>query len=101
MDTDMYDLASVTKITGALPALMRLHDQGKFNLEATPGDYLESFRKGNKKDLTFRRILSHNARLKAWIPYWQTTLKKNGKLKRKTLSYDSSAQYTVKLTDNL
>ncbi|MCH7512409.1 MAG: serine hydrolase [Bacteroidetes bacterium] len=101
MDTDMYDLASVTKITGALPALMRLHDQGKFSLEATPGDYLESFRKGNKKDLTFRRILSHNARLKAWIPYWQTTLKKNGKFKRKTLSYDSSAQYTVKLTDNL
>ena len=100
-DTDIYDLASVTKITGALPALMRLHDQGKFSLEATPGDYLEYFEKGNKKDLMFRRILSHNARLEAWIPYWKTTLKNNGKFIRKTLSHDSSALYRIRLTDNL
>ena len=98
---DLYDLASITKVTGALPALMRLHDQGKFSLDASLGMYLDDFEKGNKKDIPMRRILSHNARLEAWIPYWRTTLKKNGKFKRKTLSADSSEVYSIKLTDRL
>ena len=98
---DIYDFASVSKITSALPALMRLHDQQKFDLDATLGDYLPYFSRGNKKDLTIRRILSHNAGLQSWIPYWKTTIKKNGKYKRKTLSTDSSKQYSIKLSDNL
>jgi beta-N-acetylhexosaminidase len=97
----LYDFASVTKITGALPALMKLYDQDKFSLDATMGTYLPYFSKGNKKNLQYRRILSHNARLKSWIPYWTTTLKKNGKYKRKTLSHDSSANFSVRLVDNL
>ena len=99
--TDLYDFASVTKITGSLPGLMRMHDQNKFDLDATLGEYLDYFKRGNKKDLLIRRILSHNAGLQSWIAYWTTTLKKNGKYKRNTLSYDSSARYSVKLTDHL
>ena len=97
----LYDFASVTKITGALPALMRLYDDDKFSLDATMGTYLPYFAKGNKKNLHYRNILSHNARLKSWIPYWTTTIKKNGKYKRNTLSHDSTADYSVKLVDNL
>ncbi len=97
----LYDFASITKITGALPALMQLYDQDKFSLDATMGTYLPYFAKGNKKNLQYRQILSHNARLKAWIPYWTTTIKKNGKYKRNTLSYDSTANYSVKVVKNL
>ena len=97
----LYDFASVTKITGALPALMKLYDEDKFSLDATMGTYLPYFDKGNKKNLPYRNVLSHNARLKSWIPYWTTTIKKNGKYKRNTLSHDSSANYSVKLVDDL
>ncbi len=97
----LYDFASITKITGALPALMQLYGQNKFSLDATMGTYLPYFAKGNKKNLQYRQILSHNARLKAWIPYWTTTIKKNGKYKRNTLSYDSTTNYSVKIADNL
>jgi beta-N-acetylhexosaminidase len=97
----LYDFASVTKITGALPALMKLYDQDKFSLDATMGTYLPYFARGNKKNLRYRNVLSHNARLKSWIPYWTTTLKKNGKYKRNTLAHDSSANFSVKLVDNL
>ena len=97
----LYDFASVTKITGALPGLMKLYDEDKFSLDATMGTYLPYFAKGNKKDLPYRKVLSHNARLQAWIPYWTTTIKKNGKYKRKTLSIDSTATYSIKLTDSL
>lgn len=97
----LYDFASITKITGALPALMQLYDQDKFSLDATMGTYLPYFAKGNKKDLQYRKVLSHNAQLKAWIPYWTTTIKKNGKYKKRTLSHDSSANYSIKIVDNL
>ncbi len=99
--TDLYDFASVSKVTSALPGLMKMHDAEKFDLDATLGDYLEYFDRGNKKDLNIRRILSHNAGLKSWIAYWTTTTKKNGKYKRNTLSADSSARYSIKLTDDL
>ncbi len=97
----LYDFASITKITGALPALMKLYDEDKFSLDATIGTYLPYFANSNKKDLQYRQVLSHNAQLKAWIPYWTTTIKKNGKYKRKTLSHDSTANYSVKIVDNL
>lgn len=98
---DLYDFASLTKVTGALPGLMRLYDERKFSLEATLGTYLPYFKHGNKKYLQFREVLAHNARLKAWIPYWTTTIKKNGKYKRHTLSHDSSAVYPTKIVDGL
>lgn len=97
----LYDFASVTKITGALPGLMRLYDQDKFSLDATMGTYLPYFDRGNKKDLTYRQILSHNSRLKSWIAYWTTAIKKNGKYKGNTLSHDSTAKISIKLVDSL
>ena len=98
---NLYDFASVTKITGALPALMKLHDKNKFDLDATMGTYLDYFSKGNKKDIQYRQILSHNAQLKAWIPYWTTTIKKNGKYRSKTLTHDASVDYAIKIVDGL
>ena len=97
----LYDFASVTKVTGALPALMRLHDENKFDLDATMGTYLPYFAHGNKKELTYRRILSHNAGLKAWIPYWKTTLRKSGKYRWHTLSHDSTAKFQTRIAPNL
>ena len=98
---NIYDWASVTKITSALPALMKLHDEDKFDLDATLGTYLPYFKRGNKKDLTFRRILSHNAGLKAWIPYWKTTLRRNGSYRWKTLSNEKSKHYQTEISPRL
>ncbi|MBS0000829.1 MAG: serine hydrolase, partial [Cyclobacteriaceae bacterium] len=100
-EDDLYDFASVTKITSSLPALMRLHDQQKLDIDATLADYIRYFRHGSKKDIPIRRMLSHTGGLQSWIAFWTTTLRKNGKYKCRTLSYDSSARFPVKLTDNL
>ena len=99
--TDLYDFASVSKVTSALPGLMKMHDVEKFDLDESLGDYLKYFERGNKKDLIIRRILSHNSGMQSWIAYWTTTTKKNGRYKRQTLSADSSAKYSIKLTDKM
>ncbi len=99
--TDLYDLASVSKISTALPALMKLYDERKFDLEAGIEDYLPFFRNSNKSDIPFRQILAHQARFKPWIPYWKTTLRDNGSFKWRTFKKDSSARFPVKVSDEL
>ncbi len=99
--TDLYDLASVSKISTALPALMKLYDEGEFDLEAGIDDYLPYFRNSNKADIPFRQILAHQARFKPWIPYWKSTLRNNGSFKWNTFKKDSSARFPVKVSDEL
>ena len=99
--SDIFDLASVTKISSALPALMKLQDEGKFSLEDGIDDYLPYFRNSNKADIPFRQIFAHQARFKPWIPYWQNTLRKNGSYKWNTFKKDSSARFTVKVSEDM
>ncbi|MDH5397503.1 MAG: serine hydrolase [Cyclobacteriaceae bacterium] len=98
---DIYDYASLTKVTSALPAVMQLHDQGKFSLDDKLADYVPEMKGSNKADIDWRHILAHNGRLQSWIPYWQTTFKKSGKFKPKTLSTAYSEAYNFKLSENL
>jgi len=98
---DLYDLASITKISSALPALMKLHGEGKFDLSASLDDYLPYFRNSNKDEATFREILAHQAKFKPWIAYWQSTLRDNGSHKWFTIKSDSSRRFPIKLTDNM
>ena len=99
--TDIYDFASVTKITGALPALMKLHGEGKFDLDAPLKNYFPKFKNSNKAELKMRPILAHHAQLKPWIPYWRSTIKKNGKYKCRTFKNKPSKRYPTKVTDQL
>ncbi|WP_400194027.1 glycoside hydrolase family 3 N-terminal domain-containing protein [Hymenobacter sp. B81] len=80
--TDLYDLASVTKVAAATPALMKLQDQGKFSPDQTLGTYLGFLRGTNKQDLKLRDVLTHQARLKAWIPFWQQYTRPKGMFAR-------------------
>ncbi len=70
MTTDLYDLASITKISTSVPAMMKMEDEGKFNLENTLGDLIPSWQNSNKSGLVYKDIFTHQSRLKAWIPFW-------------------------------
>lgn len=98
---DLYDLASLTKISASLPALMRLVEEGKIGLDDPLKNWYPKFKRSNKKNLTLRRLLTHTAQIKAWIPFWRNTLKKNGTFKKNTFQRDSTALFNVKITDSL
>jgi beta-N-acetylhexosaminidase len=98
---DLYDMASVTKVSTSTPALMRLVDEGKFNVDGKMADYLPGFKKSNKADLVWRDVLTHQARLKAWIPFWMDTKEKDGAWKPKTFKPERSARYSIEITDSL
>ncbi len=78
-----YDLASVTKILGPLPALMKLVDEQKIDLDAPFSTYWKPWKnRTDKKDLTLREILSHQAGLVPYIVFLKKILNKKGIKKR-------------------
>ncbi|QRR03769.1 glycoside hydrolase family 3 N-terminal domain-containing protein [Dyadobacter sandarakinus] len=97
---DLYDLASVTKITASTLALMSLWDQKKFDLDATMKDYLPDFEKSNKADLPWRKVLTHSARLKAFIVLWKEAQNPDGSWKKKTFSTKQSKKYPISVVDD-
>ncbi len=98
---DLYDMASVTKVSASVPALMRLVDEGKFNLNRTMADYLPFLKKSNKATLNWRDVLTHQARLKAFIPFWVETKNPDGTFKPKTFKAERTARFPIEITDSL
>lgn len=75
-DNSLYDLASVTKVTGTIQALMMLYDQDLVDLDKKASFYLPDLRNTNKKDIILRDLLTHQAGLLPYYPFWIHTLKR-------------------------
>ena len=73
-NTDLYDVASVTKMVATLPNVMKAYDQKKVSLETTLGEMLPIFKASNKEQMTFKELLSHYGRMQAWMPFYKETL---------------------------
>ena len=99
--TDLYDLASITKISGPLAALMKLKDDAKIQLDVPFLVYWPDFAKSPKGMLTLREILAHQAGLIPYLTFWKDTQKRNGKFKGGTFKTDSSARYPIRSYDHL
>ncbi|MCK0155891.1 beta-lactamase family protein [Cellulophaga sp. F20128] len=92
---DVYDLASVTKITAALPALMKLYDEDKLNLDAPFSNYWKPWKhKKNKNNLTVREILAHQAGLQPYIVFLNEVIKKNGNPKSRFIKDHQSNRFS-------
>ena len=93
---DIYDIASITKIASTVPSLMRLYEQGKIDIEGKLSDYLPELDTTNKGNLLIKDILTHQARLNGWIPFYYSTLSTLYP-QQKLLSNKFSEEYPYKL----
>ena len=73
-NSDLYDVASLTKMVATLPNVMQLYDKKKVTLETTLGDMLPMFKGSNKQPMTFKELMSHYGRMQAWIPFYKATV---------------------------
>jgi CubicO group peptidase (beta-lactamase class C family) len=90
---DIFDLASVTKVSATTMEAMRVYEEGRLNLDSTIGSYIPMARKSNKSTLTIRELLEHQSGLIPDIPTYE-------KLKPADISTDSSAAYPNKIVDH-
>lgn len=99
---DLFDLASVTKIAGALPPLMKLVDEGKLDLDKPFSQYWERWqRRKDKKDITLREILAHQAGLEPYIIFLDKVLKKNGSLKNRFVKSAPNSRFRHRAFEGL
>tara|TARA_R110000868_G_scaffold70495_3_gene207128 strand:- start:4577 stop:5875 length:1299 start_codon:yes stop_codon:yes gene_type:complete len=92
--TDLYDLASVTKILGPLPAIMKLIDEGKLDLDKPFSTYWKPWkRRKDKENITLREILAHQAGLQPYIVFLSKVIKKNGHLKNRFVKTDKKQRF--------
>jgi beta-glucosidase-like glycosyl hydrolase/CubicO group peptidase (beta-lactamase class C family) len=103
--TDLYDLASVTKIAATTIAIMKLYDEGKIDIDQTLGFYLPELRGSNKAPLTIRQVMTHRAGLLGWIPFYkQTVVKSRRRAVRPSPKYyrpTKTATFSVPVTEKL
>ncbi len=98
----IYDLASLTKILSTLPLVMELQEKGVLGFETTVAELLPDFKDSNKADLTMKEMLSHFARLHAWIPFYKKTMDSiNGGLNSKYYRKKSTPKFSVKVANEL
>ncbi|MEP5934073.1 MAG: glycoside hydrolase family 3 N-terminal domain-containing protein, partial [Winogradskyella arenosi] len=99
---DLYDVASLTKILATLPVLMELEEQGSVSLDDKLGDLMPEFKTTNKKNITLKKMLSHYARLKPWVPFYYATLDSVTKLPDpKYYKFKSTEGYRTEVTSTL
>jgi len=99
-NNDLYDLASVTKVAATTMVLMKLYDDKKLDLNKKLSDYLPDLKNTNKSDIIIRDLLTHQAGLKSWIPFWMHTVV-NGKLSDDIFHDTPSKYYALKVADSL
>jgi CubicO group peptidase (beta-lactamase class C family) len=101
LNNTLYDFASLTKVTAALPALMLLQDRGLFGPDYTMGALFDFLQSTDKQNLRLRDVLTHQARLKAFIPFWQGYVQRGGGLQPQFFQPDSSAAFPLPVAAGL
>jgi CubicO group peptidase (beta-lactamase class C family) len=69
MSSDLYDLASCTKICATTMAAMYMVEQGKIDLEKTVKDYLSLPANNTIGNIKIKDLLLHEAGLTPFIPF--------------------------------
>lgn len=97
---NIYDIASITKIAATLPAVMKLYDEGKIDLDCSLSDYYPALKTTDKKDITCREVLTHTAGLKSFVPAFSDAIDKKA-LRGPLFTQIPTKQNTLKLKDRL
>ncbi len=100
-NSDLYDVASLTKMVATLPNVMQVYDQKKVTLETTLGEMLPVFKGSNKQNITFKELLSHYGRMQAWIPFYKATLDSTKMPMEKYYRKIYSEGFTKRVSDSL
>lgn len=101
---DIFDLASITKVAATTLSIMKLHDEGKIDIDQPLSRYLPDLKGTNKEDILVSELMAHRAGLQGWIPFYKQTLegsRRDPRPSSKLYRSSSSGSYSVKVTDKL
>ena len=100
-NSDLFDIASLTKIIGTLPVFMQAYESQKLTKETELSVLLPEFKGSNKAHITLKELLSHHAQLQAWEPFYKSTVDSSKMPLTAYYSKTASASYAVQVAESL
>ena len=97
---DLYDIASCTKIFASTLAVMKLYDDGLIDLNKTLADFFPYLKGKAHGKLKLIDIMTHQAGLKAWVPFYKVTVDENGPM-MEFYSDQIDENHNVRVAENL
>lgn len=97
---DLYDIASCTKIFASTLAIMKLYDNGLIDLNKTLADFFPYLKDNPHGKLKLIEIMTHQAGLKAWVPFFAVTVNENGPMPE-FYSNQIDENHNVRVAENL
>ncbi len=67
-NTDLYDVASITKVASTTLAAMKLYEEEQIKLVGKVGEYLDCGENSPIRDLTLNQLMTHRSGLQANMP---------------------------------
>lgn len=99
-NTDLYDIASITKTLSTTLAVMKLYENKAIDLEDKASKYLPWLINTNKSNITVAQLLTHNAGLKPFLPFWNAYVVK-GSPDTTTFKKVKSIEYCYQVADSM
>lgn len=100
--TDIYDVASVTKVTSTLPLLMNEVNKGELQLEQTLGSMIPALNSTNKSSIKLKEVLAHQAGFPAWIGFYKESVNvQNARLYLDYYSRNQDEEHQIKVADRI
>ena len=100
-NSDLYDIASVTKIAATCLATMKLVDEQELDLNKPVSNYLPVLKSTNKKNMVIRDVLAHQAGLQSWIPFWKSTITESGSLSETIYIRKENETHTIRVAEGI
>ncbi|TDB66033.1 glycoside hydrolase family 3 N-terminal domain-containing protein [Arundinibacter roseus] len=98
----LYDVASVTKVSATLQAVMWLYDKKKLDLEQKASFYLPELKGTNKQHITVRELLQHRSGMVSFYPkLWSRTMTGGGGLLPEYYSSQADSSYYLQVAPKL
>lgn len=95
-----YDLASVSKATGTLSAVMLLFADNQLKLTDRLSAYIPDFKKGDKADLTIQQALFHETGMMDSYNFFAITIDSTS-IDNRLYSFKKAAPYTAQQDKNV
>lgn len=95
----IYDLASITKVTAATLAIMKLWEEGHLDINAPLGNYVDGY-KSDISNLTIKELLAHQSGMPPWIRFYEE-IKDGHKYEKRTLSHVKTTEYSRRMGRSL
>ena len=97
--SDLYDIASITKVAASTVSIMNLTDKGYIDVDKKLSDYLPVLTGTNKGPIRLRDLLAHQAGLPAWIPFHLKTL--SPAAQKRLYRTEASDSFPNQVADNI